>query len=63
MLTSITEALSRGDKVTLVGFGTFSTVKRAARQATNPQTKAVMEIPAKTVAKFKPGSKLAEAVK
>ena len=63
MLMSITEALSQGDKVTLVGFGTFSTVKRAARQAKNPQTGKPMEIPAKTVAKFKPGSKLAEAVK
>lgn len=63
MLMSVTEALAEGDKVTLVGFGTFSTVKRAARQAKNPQTGAVIQIPAKTAAKFKPGSKLAEAVK
>ncbi|XOF35449.1 MAG: HU family DNA-binding protein [Candidatus Electrothrix sp. YB6] len=62
MLMGITESLTKGDKVTLVGFGTFSTVKRAARQAKNPQTGEPMEIAAKTVAKFKPGSKLAEAV-
>ena len=62
MLASITEALSKGDKVTLVGFGTFLTANRAARQAKNPQTGKTMEIPAKTVAKFKPGSKLSEAV-
>ncbi len=62
MLMGIMESLAKGDKVTLVGFGTFSTVKRAARQAKNPQTGEPMEIAAKTVAKFKPGSKLAEAV-
>ncbi|MCI5145607.1 MAG: HU family DNA-binding protein [Candidatus Electrothrix sp. AR3] len=63
VLMSITEALSEGDKVTLVGFGTFSTAERSARQAKNPRTGELLDIPAKTVAKFKPGSKLAEAVK
>ena len=63
MLMSVTEALANGDKVTLVGFGTFSTVTRAARKAKNPRTGEMIEIPAKTVAKFKPGSKLADAVK
>jgi DNA-binding protein HU-beta len=63
MLMAVTETLTSGDKVTLVGFGTFSTVKRAARQAKNPRTGEMIKIPAKTVAKFKPGSKLAEAVK
>ena len=63
MLMAVTETLSSGDKVTLVGFGTFSTVKRAARKAQNPRTGEMIKIPAKTVAKFKPGSKLAEAVK
>ncbi len=62
MLMAVTEALANGDKVTLVGFGTFSTVKRAARQAKNPRTGELIKIPAKTVAKFKPGSKLADAV-
>lgn len=63
LLESITNALSGGDKVTLVGFGTFSTSKRAARQGRNPQTGANIKIPARTVARFKPGSKLADAVK
>jgi DNA-binding protein HU-beta len=62
MLMSITEALAEGDKVTLVGFGTFSAVKRAARTTKNPRTGEPLEIPEKTLAKFKAGSKLAEAV-
>ncbi|MGX9728622.1 MAG: HU family DNA-binding protein [Candidatus Electronema sp. VV] len=61
-LAGITEALAKGDKVTLVGFGTFSAVNRAARQTKNPRTGAPIDIPAKTTAKFKAGSKLAEAV-
>jgi DNA-binding protein HU-beta len=61
-LAGIAEALTKGDKVTLVGFGTFSAVKRAARQTKNPRTGEAVEIPAKTVAKFKAGSKLADAV-
>ncbi|NOQ47218.1 MAG: DNA-binding protein [Desulfobulbaceae bacterium] len=63
MLMSVTDALSKGDKVTLVGFGTYSTVKRSARKAKNPRTGEMIKIQAKTVAKFKPGSKLADAVK
>jgi DNA-binding protein HU-beta len=63
MLEAITDALSSGDKVTLVGFGTFSVSQRAARQGRNPQTGATIQIAARTVARFKPGSKLAEAVK
>ena len=62
MLMTISEALSKGDKVSLVGFGTFSTVKRTERKAKNPRTGAMSKIPAKTVAKFKPGSKLTDAV-
>jgi DNA-binding protein HU-beta len=63
MLDSITNALAKGDKVTLVGFGTFSTAQRAARQGRNPQTGKAIKIAARKVARFKPGSKLAEAVK
>ena len=63
LLDSISGALSKGDKVTLVGFGTFSVSNRAARQGRNPQTGAPIKIPARTVARFKPGSKLTGAVK
>jgi len=62
MLDSITGALAKGDKVSLVGFGTFSVSRRAARQGRNPVTKEAMEIPAANVPKFKPGRKLKEAV-
>ena len=61
-LEAITDALSKGDKVALIGFGTFSTTKRAARDGRNPQTGKAMKIKAKTVAKFKAGAKLADAV-
>ncbi|MCX4358023.1 MAG: HU family DNA-binding protein [Rikenellaceae bacterium] len=57
------ETLKKGDKITLVGFGTFSVVKKPARTGRNPRTKAAIKIPAKTVAKFKPGSELSELVK
>ncbi len=61
-LEAITDALSKGDKVALIGFGTFSTTKRPARDGRNPQTGKTMKIKAKTVAKFKAGAKLADAV-
>ena len=54
--------IKKGDKVSLVGFGTFSTVKRAAREGRNPQTNQKIKIPAATIPKFKPGKKLKEAV-
>ena len=62
-LAGITKALKKGDKVTLVGFGTFSVTKRAARTGRNPQTGTAIKIKAKKVAKFKAGSKLSAAVK
>ncbi len=62
-LDAITDALAKGDKVTLVGFGTFSVAERAARQGRNPQTGKTITIAARKVARFKAGSKLAEAVK
>jgi len=61
-IASVTTALKSGDKLSLVGFGTFSTAKRAARKGQNPQTGKKIDIPAATVPKFKPGKTLKEAV-
>ncbi|MDO4225559.1 MAG: HU family DNA-binding protein [Bergeyella zoohelcum] len=61
-VTNVTETLKKGDKIALVGFGTFSVSERAERQGINPATKKAITIPAKKVAKFKPGTELAEAV-
>ncbi|RLA76938.1 MAG: DNA-binding protein [Epsilonproteobacteria bacterium] len=60
---TVTEALSKKDTVALIGFGTFSTSERAARDGVNPSTGAKIKIAATTVAKFKVGSKLKEGVK
>ena len=60
---AITDSLQKGENVTLVGFGTFSAVKRDARTGRNPQTGKAIKIPAKTVAKFKAGKKLTDAMK
>ena len=57
-----TRAMKSGDKIALVGFGTFSVSKRAARTGRNPQTGAAIKIAARKVAKFKAGSDLATAV-
>jgi DNA-binding protein HU-beta len=62
LLLSITETLAQGDKVTLIGFGTFSVAERAARKSKNPRTGEPIDIPAKKAAKFKAGSKLVEAI-
>ena len=59
----VTKVLKVGDKVTLVGFGTFAVSKRAARTGINPSTKKPIKIAAKKVAKFKAGAELAKAVK
>lgn len=61
-IATVTGALKKGDKLSLVGFGTFSTSKRAARKGQNPQTGKKITIPAATVPKFKPGKTLKEAV-
>lgn len=55
---AVTKTLKKGDKVTLVGFGTFSVSKRAARNGRNPQTGDVIKIKARKVAKFKAGKEL-----
>jgi len=60
---SITETLKKGDKVSLVGFGTFETRKRAARNGINPQTKKAIKIPATNAPAFKAGKALKDSVK
>lgn len=62
-IDSVTDALKKGDKVALVGFGTFETRKQAARKGRNPQTKAEITIPASTKPAFKAGKALKDAVK
>jgi DNA-binding protein HU-beta len=59
---AVAKTLKKGAKVTLVGFGTFSVSKRAARTGRNPQTGATIKIKAKRVAKFKAGAALASKV-
>ncbi|MBO6296402.1 MAG: HU family DNA-binding protein [Prevotella sp.] len=59
---AIKEALVKGDKVALIGFGTFAVNKRPARTGINPATKAKIKIAAKKVAKFKAGSDLNDAL-
>jgi DNA-binding protein HU-beta len=61
-VSSITESLKSGEKVTLVGFGTFATTKKEARKGRNPKTGETIEIQSKTVAKFKAGSELSKSV-
>ncbi|MBC7188979.1 HU family DNA-binding protein [Candidatus Aerophobetes bacterium] len=61
-IKTVTDALSRGEKVTLVGFGTFQVVERKARRGVNPQTREKINIPAKKVPKFLPGKNLREKV-
>ena len=63
VFSSITKALKKKDKVTLVGFGTFKVGQRKARKGRNPQTGKEIEIKAKTVAKFVPGKALKNAVR
>jgi len=62
ILSSIERALAKGDRVSLVGFGTFSVAKRAARNGRNPATGQPIRIPAANVPKFKAGKKLKNAV-
>jgi len=62
VIDAIAGALKKGDKVTLIGFGTFSVAKRAARTGRNPQTGKAIKIKAKKVPKFVAGKKLKAAV-
>ena len=60
--SDMVKAMKAGEKVSLVGFGTFSVSERAERTGINPSTKATITIPAKKVAKFKAGAELSAAV-
>ncbi len=62
VLDSIKAALASGEKVSLVGFGSFSVKKRAAREGRNPRTGAMLKIAAKNVPVFKAGKALKDAV-
>ncbi|OUS07029.1 DNA-binding protein HU [Gammaproteobacteria bacterium 42_54_T18] len=62
VLESVTGALSKGEQVVLVGFGTFSVKDRAARTGRNPQTGDPIDIPAATIPAFKAGKALKDAV-
>src|SRR5882762_1404574 len=61
-MDSVTAALRKGDRVALIGFGTFSVSQRKARNGRNPQTGATIKIAARKVAKFTPGAELKKAV-
>jgi DNA-binding protein HU-beta len=63
LIGSITAALKKGQKVTIVGFGTFSVAKRKARMGRNPRTGAPIKIAAHKIPKFSPGSNLKETVR
>jgi len=62
VLESVTETLKKGEKVTLIGFGTFETRERAARTGRNPQTGKEIQIAASTTPAFKAGKKLKDAL-
>lgn len=63
MTESVTAALAAGDKVALIGFGTFSVSEKTARTGINPRTKEKIEIPARKAVKFKAGAELTDKVK
>ena len=62
VIEAITEALTNGDKVSLVGFGTFEVKERAARKGVNPRTKETIDIPASKLPSFKAGKALKDSV-
>lgn len=62
LIATVSETLKKGEDLTLVGFGTFTTSKRAARKGRNPKTGEELNIKATTVAKFRPGKDLRENV-
>jgi len=62
-VSAVSDALASGDKITLVGFGTFSIGERAQREGRNPRTGEKIQIPASKIVKFKAGKTLSEKVK
>jgi len=63
LVVNVTKSLKKGDRVALVGFGTFSITKRKARLGRNPQTGQRIQIKARKVVKFRPGKDLASTIK
>lgn len=63
VISAITDSLTRQERVTLVGFGTFQITERKARRGVNPQTRESIHIPAKKVPKFRPGKGLREKLR
>jgi DNA-binding protein HU-beta len=61
-IATTTDALKAGDRVALIGFGSYSISERSARTGRNPQTGKEIKIPAKKIVKFKAGAELADAV-
>lgn len=62
LIASVTEGLTGGDRIALVGFGSWTVEERSARTGRNPRTGEEIQIPAKKVVKFKPGAGLSDAV-
>lgn len=62
-VAAVTEALAKGNKVSVIGFGTFAVVEKGERQGINPRTKETITIAARKSVKFKQGAELADAVK
>ena len=62
-VAAVTEALAKGEKVALIGFGTFAVAEKGERTGINPRTKETIKIAARKAVKFKQGAELAEAVK
>lgn len=62
-VATVSEELAKGEKIALIGFGTFSVSEKSARTGINPATKQTITIPAKKVVKFKVGAELADKVK
>jgi DNA-binding protein HU-beta len=62
LVKAVEGSLKKGEGVTLVGFGSFSVIQKAARTGKNPQTGKAIQIPAKKAVKFKPGKELSETI-